>query len=120
MTPSYILIYVDAPQASGAFYADLLGRAPVENSPTFVLFVFESGLKLGLWSKHTVLPAATGTAGAAEIAITVAAETLDATFADWTAKGVAIAQPPTALDFGRSFVGLDPDGHRIRVFTPAP
>ena len=24
------------------------------------------------------------------------------------------------MDFGRTFVGLDPDGHRLRVFAPAP
>jgi hypothetical protein len=23
------------------------------------------------------------------------------------------------MDFGRTFVGLDPDGHRMRVFAPA-
>jgi hypothetical protein len=24
------------------------------------------------------------------------------------------------MDFGRTFVALDPDGHRLRVFAPAP
>ena len=28
-------------------------------------------------------------------------------------------QAPTDLDFGRTFVALDPDGHRLRVFAPA-
>jgi predicted enzyme related to lactoylglutathione lyase len=26
-------------------------------------------------------------------------------------------QQPTDIDFGRTFVGLDPDGHRLRVFS---
>ena len=30
-----------------------------------------------------------------------------------------IAFPPTDLDFGRSFVALDPDGHRLRVYAVA-
>ena len=118
MTPTYILLYVDKPEASGAFYADLFGQAPVEASPNFVLFVFETGLKLGLWSKHTVAPAALATGGGAEVAIAIAADALEPTFAAWTAKGIAIAQPLTEMDFGRTFVGLDPDGHRLRVFSP--
>jgi hypothetical protein len=28
-------------------------------------------------------------------------------------------QPPTDMDFGRTFVALDPDGDRLRVFAPA-
>jgi hypothetical protein len=35
----------------------------------------------------------------------------------WRAKGVTIALPPMVLDFGRGFVGLDPDGHRLRVYA---
>jgi predicted enzyme related to lactoylglutathione lyase len=27
-----------------------------------------------------------------------------------------VAQKPTDMDFGRTFVVLDPDGHRIRVY----
>jgi catechol 2,3-dioxygenase-like lactoylglutathione lyase family enzyme len=53
-----IILYVDNPAASAAFYAALLGQAPAEQSPT-------------------------------------------------------------ELDFGRTFVALDPDGHRLRVFAPA-
>jgi hypothetical protein len=26
---------------------------------------------------------------------------------------------PTKMDFGTTFVALDPDGHRLRVFAPA-
>lgn len=113
---SFILLYVDSPAKSAAFYADLLGRAPVESSPTFAMFAIKDGLMLGLWSRHTVTPAAT-TAGGSEIAFTTA--DVDATHADWRDRGLVIAQPPTDLDFGRAFVALDPDGHRLRVFAPA-
>jgi hypothetical protein len=30
-----------------------------------------------------------------------------------------MAQAPTELDFGRTFVALDPDNHRLRVFYPS-
>ena len=39
--------------------------------------------------------------------------------ADWSARGLTIAQAPTAMDFGFTFVALDPDGHRLRGFAPA-
>ena len=66
-------------------------------------------------------PAATAPAGGSEIAFTVVdAETVRATHAAWQARGLAIAQAPVELDFGHTFVALDPDGNRLRVFAPAP
>jgi hypothetical protein len=53
-TPNFVILYVDQPQQSGAFYSALLGRQPVETSPTFVLFVLDNGFKIGLWSRHNV------------------------------------------------------------------
>ncbi|MBB2671410.1 UNVERIFIED_ORG: putative enzyme related to lactoylglutathione lyase [Rhizobium esperanzae] len=44
---------------------------------------------------------------------------VDATHADWQAKGANIVMAPTDLDFGRSFVAADPHGHRLRVYTVA-
>ena len=83
------------------------------------MFALASGLMFGLWARHAVEPAATG-AGGGEIALTVGDEkTLHAMHADWAARGLPIAQPPTTMDFGRTFVALDPDGHRLRVFVPA-
>lgn len=115
---SLVILYVDSPTVSAAFYAELLGRAPAEASPTFALFPLSSGIGLGLWSRHTVEPAAASPAGGgSEIALT--AGDVDAVHADWEARGLTIAQPPTDMDFGRTFVALDPDGHRIRVFAPA-
>ncbi|GJG88821.1 drug:proton antiporter [Gemmatimonadetes bacterium T265] len=118
--PNFVLLYVDDPAASATFYTTLLGRAPVEASPTFALFVLGSGLQLGLWSRHTVEPAPAALGGASELGFPVAdATAVDATYDDWRARGLAMAQPPTAMDFGRTFVALDPDGHRLRVFAPA-
>jgi catechol 2,3-dioxygenase-like lactoylglutathione lyase family enzyme len=115
----FVLLYVDSPTASAAFYADLLGKQPVEASPTFAMFAMASGVMLGLWSRHTVEPAATALPGGSEIAFTVPdADAVRATHADWSGRGLVIAQEPTAMDFGHTFVALDPDGHRLRVFAP--
>lgn len=117
--PTFVILYVESPAASAAFYADLLGLPPVEASPTFAMFALKPGLMLGLWSRDTVEPAASATGGGAEIAFTVAdAAAVAARHADWQAKGLPILQAPVDLDFGHSFVAADPDGHRLRVFAP--
>ncbi|MBI1751402.1 MAG: VOC family protein [Acidobacteria bacterium] len=120
--PMFFILYVDQPQRSAGFYAKLLGRAPVESSPTFALFVLPSGLKLGLWSKHTVEPAATNAAqalgGGAELVFALdSREAVEAAHAAWRQEGLRILQAPTAMDFGYTFVALDPDEHRLRVYV---
>jgi len=117
--PNFVVLYVTNAAASTAFYTDLLGRPPVESSPTFAMFALASGVMFGLWARDAVEPAATG-AGGGEVAFAVGDEkTLHALHADWAARGLPIAQPPTTMDFGRTFVALDPDAHRLRVFVPA-
>jgi catechol 2,3-dioxygenase-like lactoylglutathione lyase family enzyme len=113
-----VLLYVTNPTASAAFYSGLLGREPVEASPSFVMFILESGLALGLWSRDGVVPAAMSGGGGCELGFPVAdTAAVDATHDAWRAKGAAIILPPTELDFGRSFVAIDPDGHRLRVYA---
>ncbi len=115
-----VLFYVTDPAASARFYTDLLGIQPVEQSPTFALFVLPSGLALGLWSKDGVEPAPAAAGGGSELGFKMtSAAAIDQTHADWSAKGATIALPPTDLDFGRSFVALDPDGHRLRIYAVA-
>jgi predicted enzyme related to lactoylglutathione lyase len=116
--PNFVILYVGNPTDSVAFYADLLGKAPVEASPTFAMFALESGTMLGLWAAHTVEPAATSVGGA-EIAFAVdGIDTVHSMHATWSAKGLRVVQAPTGMDFGFTFVALDPDGHRLRVFAP--
>jgi len=117
--PNSLILYVDSPSESARFYADLLGKPAVEASPTFAMFALDNGLMLGLWSRHTVEPAAASAAGAMELAFPVADnDAVQSYYSDWGKRGFRIAQTPTDLDFGRTFVALDPDGHRLRVFAP--
>ncbi len=116
-----ILLHVADAQASGAFYARLLGIAPLEESSTFVFFRLPTGTGLGLWRRDGVTPAVPAAVGGGEIGLSLAnAAAVDATHADWVAKGARILLPPTDLDFGRSFVAADPDGHWLRVYALAP
>ena len=117
---NYILLYVDNPPASAKFYADLTGKPALEVAPTFALLAMDNGLMLGLWSKSGVEPKPAGGAGGSEIAIKVAdGDAVRATYADWLKRGLPMAQKPTDMDFGPTFVALDPDGHRLRVFATA-
>jgi catechol 2,3-dioxygenase-like lactoylglutathione lyase family enzyme len=117
--PNFILLYVDQPQASAAFYAGLLGKQPVESAPTFAMFALQSGVMLGLWSRHTAEPKPSAAGGGSELAFSVADDdAVRSTYAAWRERGLKIAQEPIAMDFGYTFVALDPDGHRLRVFAP--
>jgi catechol 2,3-dioxygenase-like lactoylglutathione lyase family enzyme len=118
--PTMIILYVKNVTASAAFYGDLLDRPPVEASPNFAMFVLSSGVKLGLWWRDEVAPAVTAAPGGAELAIMLAdAAAVRAAHADWARRKLPVAQAPTAMDFGYTFVALDPDGHRLRLFAPA-
>lgn len=119
-TPTFVILYVDSPAASAAFYAGLLGRDAIDASPGFAMFALDSGTMLGLWARSEVAPAATAGPGGGEIALPVdGAAAVDARHAEWRARGLPILQAPTDMDFGRTFVAADPDGHRLRVFAPA-
>ena len=116
----FVLLYVDNPPASASFYETLLGKPPIETSPTFAMLPLRDGVMLGLWSRHTVEPRASVAGANGEIAFMVKdASEVRSTYTSWRDQGISIAQKPTEMDFGHTFVGLDPDGHRLRVFAPA-
>lgn len=117
--PTLFVLYVDNPTQSTAFYTDLLGHPAMESSPSFAMFALESGSLLGLWARRDVQPAATTTGGAAEVTFAVDnAVEVDRLHAEWQKRGLRIAQSPVKMDFGYTFVALDPDQHRLRVLTP--
>ncbi len=108
----FVLLFVSNPAQSAAFYEKILGEKPLEQSPTFAMFSLK-GLLLGLWSRETAIPEVTARPGAAELAF--CEDDVDALYEKWLGMNVPIAQPPLDFDFGRNFVALDPDGHRIRI-----
>jgi predicted enzyme related to lactoylglutathione lyase len=115
-----VVLYVEDAQASSTFYQTLLECPVAQSSPKFVLLPLGSGAMLGLWQKDAVEPPSSSQAGSSEISWAAAnAEAVRATFEAWTRRGARIAQPPTAMPFGYTFVALDPDGHRLRVLATA-
>jgi len=114
----FINLYVKDPAASAAFYSDLLGSAPLQSSADFAMFGTDSGVTLGLWQREFVQPPPAGAAsGGVEVCFAV--PDTDAVHSDWSARSIPIVQAPVTMGFGRTFVGLDPDGHRLRIYTPA-
>ena len=116
-----VILYVEAPLASARFYADLLGREPLEAQATFAMFELEGGARLGLWSRHTVEPAAAPgpLGGQGELCFGVGdLAAVEALHDAWRGRGMTIIQAPLEMDFGHTFTALDPDGHRLRVFAP--
>ena len=119
--PNHILLYVTEARRSAAFYADLLGKPPIESHPNFALFALESGVMLGLWARAEAQPAPTAAPGGVELGFVVESQAeVNARFAAWQERGLTILQPPTALDFGFTFTAADPDGHRLRVMALGP
>lgn len=116
---SFLLLHVENHAASAAFYNELLDIPIIEQKPDFAMLPLRDGVMLGLWSRETVEPRSTGQTGASEVAFLVAdTSTVETTHADWKRRGLRIIQAPTQMSFGTTFVALDPDGHRLRVFAP--
>ena len=117
---NFVLQYVSDPAASAKFYSELLGIPVVNSGPTFCMLPLRDGVMLGLWLRSDVKPEARSAPGGNEIGFAAAnAATVDELHDDWVRRGVKMVQAPTRMDFGHTFVALDPDGQRLRVYSPA-
>jgi predicted enzyme related to lactoylglutathione lyase len=118
-SPNFVILYVKDPAASTRFYEAALGRPPAESAPAFSMFALSPDVMLALWNQNEVTPEPT-TGSAFELALPVATSAeVDDTCAKWTARGVTIVESPVDQPYGRAFLAVDPDGHRLRVFSPA-
>ncbi|HEV7289446.1 VOC family protein [Sphingomonas sp.] len=117
---NFLLLHVQDHAASAALYSDLLGIPIVDQKTDIAILPLREGVMLGLWARETVEPESSGQTGASEIAFAVPdAATVETMHSDWQRRGLTIAQAPTRMSFGTTFVALDPDGHRLRIFAPA-
>ncbi|WP_394246951.1 VOC family protein [Vibrio profundi] len=117
MTFDSIELYVEDIECSRAFYSTLFNCDALVLSPTFMSFNLTSCFTLQLKQREQVIPVANTLGGGTELSLAVESRTeLNKVYKEWQAKGVEFLQEPTELVFGMTFVGLDPDNHRIRVF----
>lgn len=117
LKPSALVLYVDNLLVSSAFYQDLLGIKPEEDSPTFHSFKLSNGMDLGLKAKHAVEPPPNEN-GSGELVFTLDNNwEVDALCLEWQGKEISMAQLPTLVPYGYTFLALDPDGNRLRVVS---
>lgn len=115
LEPNVIVLYVDDLAISSSFYQDLFGIKPEQASPTFHSFKFSNGMSLGLKAKHAAEPVFEQQS-AGELAFTLEhSKEVDELFSKWQEKEINILLSPRTVPYGYTFVGQDPDGHRLRV-----
>lgn len=114
----WTLLYVSDPLKSADLYARIFGIEALERARTFSMFVLPNGMKIGLWLRDDVEPAANAPGGIEMSFTEPDAEAVSARAEAFRGLGLSILQEPTEMDFGFTFTAADPDGHRIRVFAP--
>lgn len=114
-----VVFYVEDIESSKSFYAKVFDAKSNVLSPTFVFIPLLSNLSLGLKQLDQTVPPANKSGGGTELSLIVENEVeLNELYLEWRSKEVRFFQQPTELVFGKTFVALDPDEHRIRVFAP--
>ena len=117
--PSHILSYVADTRRSTALYAKILDLQPEEATSTYAVFALPNGARLALRAREGVEPRAT-LPGGTELCFSVdTAAAVKRTRDTWFKLGLRIIQEPVKMDFGFTFTAADPDGHRLRVVSPA-
>jgi catechol 2,3-dioxygenase-like lactoylglutathione lyase family enzyme len=118
--PNAILFYVVDIARSSKFYADLLDLKPTVASPFYVMFKLDNGFEFAIYDRNKLQPPAAAMSASAELCFIVQdSAALDALHGQWVQKGIEIIMAPTKMYFGGiHFMGLDPDGHRLRAGTP--
>lgn len=115
------VLYVVNIETSQKFYSEIFECKGQVLSPTFVSFALDTDITVQLKQLDHVSPSADITGGGTELSLVAKSqEALHTLYNQWRAKGVQFLQTPTELVFGLTFVAIDPDGHRVRVFAANP
>jgi catechol 2,3-dioxygenase-like lactoylglutathione lyase family enzyme len=118
ITIDSLVLYVSDIKLSEAFYRQLFQCEAAQLSPTFVSMKCAHDVSIALKQNTALTPPSCITGGGSEISIMQPSqEALLALYDTWKLLDIEFAQVPQAEGYGASFVVLDPDRHRIRVFT---
>lgn len=114
-----VVLYVKDIEVSKNFYSKVFDTQGDVLSPTFAFFPLFSDFSIGLKQLDQAIPPANIAGGGSELSFTVKnVVELNQLYEEWKSRDVRFAQEPTELVFGTTFVAIDPDKHRIRVFAP--
>ncbi len=112
------ILYVTDIHSSMDFYSKAFDCEPTLLSPTFAAITFASNVKITLKQSDALTPVSKVTGGGTELSMPVTDKhTLENLYKEWSEKGIQFEQAPEESVFGINFVAVDPDGHRIRIFT---
>lgn len=114
--PNSVILYVDNVDVSVEFYKTIFGDEPIEAFPGFAVFSLNDGFILGLQTKHDIEPKPQPAFGGFELCLSdISIEEVDSIYRIFKEQKIPMALTPTRLEFGYTFVAVDPDGHRIRL-----
>ena len=118
VTVDSLVLYVSDIKLSEAFYRQLFQCEAAQLSPTFVSMKCANNISIALKQNTALTPPSRITGGGTEISIVQPSqEAFFALYDTWKLLDIKFAQVPQAEVYGASFVVLDPDRHRIRVFV---
>lgn len=114
--PNSIILYVNDVVKSTEFYANILESIPVEQFSEFSVFALSDNFILGLQAKSGIAPKPQPQFGGFELCMSdITNQDVDTIYLKWYELGIKIIMKPTMLEFGYTFVAVDPDGHRLRI-----
>ena len=103
-------------QSAPHFIKKYWAPPPIESFQDFTVFALTDDFVLGLQSKHAIDPKPENHFGGFELCLSdISVEEVDKLYSSWQKQQIPIVLEPVKLDFGYTFVALDPDGHRLRV-----
>ncbi|MUI54381.1 VOC family protein [Aliivibrio fischeri] len=112
------VLYVENINRSMDFYAKAFDCEPKLLSPTFAALGFATNVTVTLKQTSDLTPKSNIKGGGTELSIPVSDKTtFDNLYNDWKEKGIHFEQEPESSVFGFNLVAIDPDGHRIRIFS---
>jgi len=118
-----ITMFVDDPQRSKVFYADVFGAPVIFEDETSVAFRFEStivNLVTAESAQELIEPASVGRRDAgSRFQLTVWVDDADAASVELRARGVELLNGPQDREWGvRTAAFADPDGHIWEIAQP--
>ncbi len=119
-TLATVNLFVRDIPTSRQFYSEKLGIAADEaqsDNSTFVFLPMKGECALLLQAARTADAGITTAPGGVEVGFEV--DDVDATWNSWKEAGVKLINEPHDKPFGRTFNGLDPDGHLLNVYKLA-
>lgn len=120
-TPNLFIVYVTDVTASTEFYTRLFASEPRFTTPRFVDFEIAEGVGFALWSGDTsALEGDPVRTSETCLNLPGGADAIEEEYRRWVDLGVRIVAEPHDDVFGRTFVGADPDGNRLRVAPVDP